>query len=470
MSLIIPANSAAAASGYDVDYSCRFDNARSGDSASDYLTRTYTAGNRRTFTISFWIKRWGLKVSSWQQVLGQYDVGADQLFRVGYNSSEQGDVIRCYGAPGGFEFRTTALYRDVSAWYHVVLAIDTTQGTEANRAKLYVNGTQVTSFVTANYPSQNTELHYNEGKAHSIGRAGGGNQGLPAYLAQLISIDGTAYAASDFGEFSDDGIWTPIDVSGLTFGSQGFFLDFADAADLGDDESGNGNDWTETGIAAINQVTNTPTNNFATGNPLFYFGTGGTASATVDMSDGNLTYTSGSTAWRTAAATIAVSSGKWYMETKVISGTNYSRIGVSDLYEANAIGAGQFYLGYKALQIGYDNGGSRYTSDSGTSYGATYTAGDIIGVALDLDSGTKTVTFYKNNASQGAVNVPSSASSTNEWLFMQSQYGTVHSANYGNPVVALSSAAADANEYGAFEYAPPSGFFSICTKNLAEYG
>ena len=100
MSLIIPANSAAAAGGYDVDYSCRFDNARSGDSASDYLTRTYTAGNRRTFTISFWIKRWGLKVSSWQQVLGQYDVGADQLFRVGYNSSEQGDVIRCYGAPG----------------------------------------------------------------------------------------------------------------------------------------------------------------------------------------------------------------------------------------------------------------------------------------------------------------------------------------------------------------------------------
>ena len=490
MSLIIPANSASVAGGFSIDNSCRFDNAYSGTGASDYLTRTYSAGNRRTFTISFWIKRSGLFVSQWQQVLGQYDVGADQLFRVGYNSSEQGDVIRCYGAPGGFEFRTTALYRDVSAWYHVVLAIDTTQGTEANRAKLYVNGTQVTSFVTANYPGQNVELHYNEGKAHSIGRAQGGNQGLPAYLAQLISIDGTAYAASDFGEFDEDsGIWKPKDVSGLTFGSQGFYLDFADSGDLGDDESGNGNDWTETGIAAVNQSTDTPTNNFPTLNPL-------AIGSFPVLSEGNLSVRANSDAeYGNIIGTFSTSSsGKWYYEIKVIGKTGTSpwvglivddapKAGIATNGGANSAGSSSFSAPSFVIQ---SDGQVTQAGSAGTTY-TSFAIGDIISFSIDMDNGAcyiaKNGTYMNsgNPASAGSKTgaiITWTAGSISGFLPAISVYGagtssgsfSAVSMNFGSPTFAISSGNTDGDGYGNFEYAVPSGYFALCTKNLAEYG
>ena len=465
MSLIIPANSASVAGGFSIDNSCRFDNAYSGTGASDYLTRTYSAGNRRTFTISFWIKRSGLFVSQWQQVLGQYDVGADQLFRVGYNSSEQGDVIRCYGAPGGFEFRTTALYRDVSAWYHVVLAIDTTQGTEANRAKLYVNGTQVTSFVTANYPGQNVDQAWNIAALHKIA-AGTSSGPFCGYLAQVVNIDGAALAPTSFGEFDEDsGIWKPIDVSELTFGTNGFFLDFADSGDLGDDESGNGNDFAETGIAAINQVTDTPTNNFCTLSPL--------ADSTSILSDGNCV-NNADTSQTTSKGSIAVSNGRWYTECKITTSNQYPMLGIWSV-ETTAFQnpTDTSYPGQVTPSYGGYGNGSIYANGSNTgSQSFTWGNGNIIGIYLDLESSTKTIKWYKDGSSIATLDL---ATTTDAFVFgdYNSANALTASWNFGNPAFAISSGNTDANGYGNFEFSPTIGgvdYFAICTKNLAEHG
>ena len=481
--MIILGTNSIKASGFDVDYSCRLDNPGDGASSPDYLTRTpSSAGNRRTFTISYWVKRWGLQTgTSWQQVIGQQ---ISNYFRCGFNSNEQGDIIRMYGN-GGFEFRTTPFYRDVSAWYHVCLAIDTTQGTESNRAKLYVNGTQVTSFVTESYPSQNTDLDYNLDSEHVIGRSGSsGNDGLPAYLAQFVSIDGTAYAASDFGEFDEDSptIWKPKDVSGLTFGSQGFYLDFADAADLGDDESGNTNDFAETGIAAINQVTDTPTNNFATLNPL-----DNTEGGIATFSEGNCKILTAVSAGNRCRSTVGLTTGKWYVEVKITSAAhlNYQTMGFTRTSPSGPGGDGWFGGGVGDVCY-YSNDGKIYNtgnSVAGTAHGATATTGDIIGCFLDLDNNT--ANFYKNGAQQNSgtgYDISSINGDTEEWFFAcgdaTSNANTAElELNFGNPTYAPSSAVSDANGYGSFEYTPSvttngaaKDYLAICTKNLAEYG
>ena len=458
--MIILGTNSIKASGFDVDYSCMFGNPPDGASSPDYLTRTPSgATNQKTFTISYWVKRWGLQTgTSWQQVIGQQ---ASNYFRCGFNSNEQGDIIRMYGP--SFEFRTTALYRDVSAWYHVVLAIDTTQGTESNRAKLYVNGTQVTSFVTATYPGQNVDQDWNVAAAIVIGRSGSsGNDGLPAYLAQLVNIDGTAYAASDFGEFdSDDSptIWKPKDVSGLTFGTNGFFLDFADAADLGDDESGNTNDFAETGIAAINQVTDTPTNNFATLNPLDK----GLSGCTVSEGNTHVVMTSG--AYKDIKSTIGMSAGKWYWETKLVA--NPSEGALVGITQMSVDGSN--HTAVDAGRIIYQTNGNVYRNVLGLSAVTgvgTYTDGDIISTALDMTNGT--VKFYKNGSLVHTETNSTFQSDT--WSFYVAGNDSTWSANFGNPSFAISSGNADGDGYGNFEYAVPSGYFALCTKNLAEYG
>ena len=460
--MIILGTNSIKASGFDVDYSCRFDNPNTpnSDTATDYLTRTFSAGNRRTFTISYWVKRGNLNpANSFQQVIGQQ---ASDYFRVGFGSNEQGNIFRMYGR-GNFEFRTKRFARDVAAWYHVCLSIDTTQGTESNRAKLYINGVQETEFYTANYPSQNTELDYNRGARHTIGKTGGTNgiDAFPGYLAQIVSIDGSALAPTDFGEFdADSGIWKPIDVSGLTFGSQGFFLDFADAADLGDDESGNGNDWTETGIAAINQVTDTPTNNFATLNPLIF------ESSANTFAEGNLKITgSGADSWTThyGLSTIAVSTGKWFVEVKVTNAvTSQAILGLISTSQALS-GSLKDFGTVCVEREGRITGGGNNIQTGLTAFATN----DIAGIAFDATNGT--VQFYRNGSAYGNA-ISSIASDT--YYFATTHYDAAGSVefNFGNPPYAISSGNADGDGYGNFEYAVPSSYYSLNTKNLAEYG
>jgi hypothetical protein len=196
--------------------------------------------------------------------------------------------------------------------------------------------------------------------------------------------------------------------------------------------------------------------------------------------EGNLQNTSGTTQWKNSISTIGVTAGKWFMEAKIISVTpgegdagDYELVGVTDAFHPNNWGGTSFnnYTGFGALQIGYYHTGTYYKDGSGSSYGDSFTAGDIIGVALNVDD--LEIKFYKNGTVQNsgtAIALPTSASSTGLWLFMQSSYNSVISMNYGSPAIAITSGNADADGYGNFEYAVPSGFYALCTKNLAEYG
>jgi hypothetical protein len=333
MPLILGANSVTG--GYEVDNSLRFN-----DGSEDSLTRTpSSASNRRTWTFSAWVKRGNL--------------GADQII---FSGGSANTWIRLLGTDA-LEFNiqdndestivTTQLFRDISAWSHIVVAIDTTQGTDTNRIKFYVNGNQVTSFSTSVYVSQNYEAGINNTGAHYIGRLNyAATQWFDGYMSEVTFIDGQQLDPTSFGEFDEDsGIWKPIDVSGLTFGTNGFYLEFKDSSALGDDTSGTGNDWTVNNLTSIDQTTDTPTNNFATANPLHF---NATIPSAGTLSDGNLTFTSsqGASAYPAFYSTIGASQGKWYAEFKVTT-ANSAIIGIgSGIATGGFLGGGLYDYAY----------------------------------------------------------------------------------------------------------------------------
>jgi len=268
MPLILGTNSIKAAGGYDVANSLMFND---GDSAYLHFTPS-SAGNRRTMTVSVWFKGTSLADGT-NNILGQYNSSNENNSMLLTIESNGRIMVWNYTTSAyTMNIRTNRLLRDPSAWYHVVVAVDTTQLTESNRVKIYVNGVQETSFSVSTYPSQNLELFMNQDKAQNIGtQRYGSTVGSPfdGYMAEFCFIDGQALAADQFGEFdSDSGIWKPIDVSGLTFGTNGYYLDFEDSSSLGNDISGNNNDFTPVNFSATDQTTDTCTNNFCTVNSL----------------------------------------------------------------------------------------------------------------------------------------------------------------------------------------------------------
>ena len=683
MPLILGTNSIKG--GYEVDNSLRFD-----DGSTNYLSNTFSsAGNQQIMTISFWVKRSDL--SGTKEVISQ---GSGSACHMNFQSSGTLEMNLRNSVDGGSNvfLITNRLFRDVSAWYHIVLALDTTQGTASNRAKLYVNGVQETSFGTETYPSQNGNLYFNEASAMQIGKdTGGANFDFDGYMAEFVFIDGQQLTPTSFGEFDSDSptIWKPIDVSGLTFGTNGFYLDFekdesnalfadrssnpktvtvagnvhhsvdqakfgdtsiefdgsgdkltlADTADfdfgtgdftveffaymsnqsntyhtiindpgtnhfrvnlgttaatpkltfysatwdahtegttdlgneawhhcavvresgtlniyvdgsreaqranstndldigaltigeynggakaytgyldeirisntarytgtsytvptasftsdsntklliqsnasnrLGADVSGQGNHFlTDSGFTSQSQTTDTCTNNFSTMNILDNYYFSGT------FSQGNLKIVSDAGVEGYATNTMPVSTGKWYWEMKITSsGSNRDQIGIADKVIDNTdfspISGNNRYEGY------YGYTGNHYSPDTGNvSYGASFTTGDIVGVALDLDN--HKLYFHKNGTYQNS-GVPTSGSTGTGAIAVATDphdgvyYTTlanIHNtastfeANFGNPTFSISSGNSDANGYGNFEYAVPSGYFAICTKNLAEFG
>jgi len=444
---------------YQVANSLRFN-----DGSSDSLTRSLGASETSTQkgTFSYWIKRSTLSTN---QVTISNEVADDN--NRGYIQFNTSDNFRMVDEKG-IVLATNAVYRDTSAWYHFVIALDSTLGTTTDRFKLYVNGVRETSFQSSGYfnngfPNQNINFDILTGgqtNKNHIGKIHSSGSDLDAYLAEFVYIDGSQLDATSFGEFdSDSGIWKPKDVSGLTFGNNGFYLDFKDSSALGNDAAGS-NNFTATNLTSIDQSIDTCTNNFATLNPLTYNGDSTTQAA--DLSEGNLKLVS-SSAYKIAPSTIAVSSGKWYVEHKITGGTPDAMVGVIDTqdYETDSNIA---YVGQNTNSVGYYKDGRKFIGNSATSYGATYTTNDIIGIALDLDSGTKTITFYKNNATQGAINLPTAGSE--EFYFLPSPYNATIETNFGSPSFSITSGNADGNGFGNFEYAPPSGHLALCTNNL----
>jgi len=460
--------------GYDVANSCRFNSA--GDDKMDRTIESPTLGTK--FTFSTWIKK-DLNGDYHHILTSSANPGNFDIIRF-----DNSDNLQVIFQGGGDTLTTNRKFRDVAAFYNIVVAVDTTQGTAANRVKIYINGTQETSFSTETYPDQNLVVNYQvSGKTLRIGAntwdTSTGHEKLGGVICETVFIDGVAHAPTDFGEFDEDsGIWKPIDVSGLTFGNNGFYLDYQDSSALGNDVSGNNNDFSTSGLAAIDQSTDTCTNNFATLNPLAYRLDSGVSLPTY--SDGNTTvsYAADGGAGKSSMGTICFDKGKWYWEYKVNSANDTVFGGITRAdYDPNDNFAGRsiYYNKTGALSVGTGTGG---TADG--SYGNSYTTNDIIGVAFDCDNGviwfSKNGT-WQNSATQSEIEAGTTTNSATTGITLNQFWSPFlegansgMSINFGSPAFAISSGNTDGNSYGNFEYAVPSGYYSLNTKNLSEYG
>ena len=375
---------------YTIDQSIRFN-----DNDSAYLARTPgTAGNRKTWTFSCWVKRASLfNGSAAQVILSAGDGGANDVV-MQFGQSDDTLRISDYESGTASNLIPTQLFRDVGAWYHFVLAYDTTQGTAANRIKLYVNGSQVTAFGTEIYPSLNNDLPINSTIPHNIGRgAYSANGYFDGYLAEINFIDGTAAAPTAFGEFNDDGVWIPKTYSGA-YGDQGYYITGATAAALGTDFSGNSNTYTSSGLATTDQMLDTPTTNYPTFSPVFDYSTSGTVAyyrpnyAVSTLSDGNLNldYNTPNTSMHYCTMAFPTS-GKFYWEvTATVKGGVVIGIGGSGNVED---GIGTTSSTAMANVIGYYHDGKLYDELATTAtYGnATALANtEYVGVAYDVDN------------------------------------------------------------------------------------
>jgi len=454
--------------GYEISNSIRFD-----AGSSSYLSfTTSTPTSQKIATWSFWMK----KANDATQVI----FGSSGDYMEIYNESD-GELWFYMSDSNSDYLKSTALHRDQSAWYHIVMVLDTTQGTEANRAKMFVNGTQLTSFISANYPSQNDDLTgLAASKNFHIGaRAyGGAASYLDAYIADFNFIDGTAYDPTYFGETNDNGVWIPKKPTGLSYGNNGFFLEFkqtgtsANSSGMGADTSGNDNHFASNNLASDHVTVDTPTNNFATLNPL-------DTRQGATFSEGNCKVTTGSSQRSYVTSTIGVTSGKWYMEAKSGTAAGSSYVGFCDLSDLNTNTANT--LGDNSNEARVNDSGSYEKNNSTTSgWAGSFDDNDIIGLLLDADNNRFTVSKngqYADGSGNYDESSPTAYISYTAGNFMSFALGdgagagsVVFECNFGNAPFSISSGNADANGYGNFEYAPPSGYYSLCTKNLAEFG
>ena len=488
MSLIIPANTLASG-GYEVANSLRFNSA-----SDDYLKRTpSSSGNRKTWTWSSWVKKAARGSDNYEYIFNCTDA-----------STTTGRITSVENAVDVFDFtddlislqlRPNALNRDFSAWYNLVVALDTTQGTAANRVKMYVNGEQITSFATANYPDQNVDGTINlvsGSYAHHIGSYVGTTNFFNGYMAELCFIDGTALGADSFGEFDEDsGIWKPIDVSGLTFGTNGFYLETKqsgtsqNSSGLGADTSGNDNHFAVNNLTAVDQSTDTCTNNFATMNPL-------DGSQYQTLSEGNLKIVNSSAAssFGLTKGSIGVTKGKWYWEVKYTYGHaghfGFFKVSNTAITNEEDINGNLYTVAGSAgnfTGVGFriSGGGDILEIEGNVDTNVDFSSGDTLGLAFDGDSGK--LYAFKNGAELTGQDIGAGtslmAAVTMDDIFLPfvsngdggsgTKTGTSEF-NFGSPPYAISSGNQDGNGFGNFEYAVPSGYFSINTKNLAEHG
>ena len=445
-----------------INQSLRFE-----DGDNPYLSKTLSGSGGTIFTFSCWVKLGNIGTN--RCLLQGYADGSNFAQIVLYS----GNYIGMYSATSGtarlFAY-TQALQRDPTAWYNIVVKFNGTSSYE--EFKIYVNGENQTLTTSTSLSAHQSNIGKNN--AHYIGNNFNQTLDMDGYLAEINFIDGTALDADSFGE-TKAGIWIPKETSGLTFGTNGFRLKFQDLSSIGDDTSGNSNDFSPSGLAASDVVLDSPTNNWATLNPRFT--NGGT---TQNFAEGNTKFTADSN-YALANGTFAMRSGKWYWET-LIQAQYISNVGIT----RGTNTGGNSYVGYdpngNVFGYGYQSTGATSAtliygaSGDGTASGATlassqtsYTTGDIIGCSFDADAGE--LKFYKNNSLIYTV----SSINTHDWMPANSAYGTsnVNIVNFGQDSsfafqkISGSAEAADANGVGDFYYSPPSGgFLALCSANL----
>jgi hypothetical protein len=416
-------------------------------SASAYLNRTFgTPTNNTKWTMSMWLKRGSLGGSI--NIFGSVVTGGYFEFR--FNTSDQIYIQNRVSSTNLLVANTTAVYRDPSAWYHIVFAFDSANATAANRNLLYVNGVNVS--LSANSGSGDACAFNSSGNTQYIGNSDAYTT-FDGYLTEVNFIDGQALTPSSFGSTNAiTGVWQPAKYTG-TYGTNGFYLNFSDnssntATTIGKDYSGNSNNWTPNNIsvtagATYDSMTDVPTltsataANYATLNPLIKpYGTN-------TFSNGNL-QGSADANWNVFLATITVTSGKWYWE--YVTSDSNSQCGIMSMNQDFTVINPQTF----SSSIYYIGDGTKRIDNSITAYGASYGGTDTIGVALDFTGGT--INFYKNNTSQGSINLSSSTNLVGKIIapaFIQ--YSNTITPNFGQR---------------PFSYTPPTGYVALNTYNL----
>jgi len=439
--------------------------------ANTYLYRTpSSAGNRKTWTWSAWIKLSdvGVETPFFATPVSTNDTG---WFSIRLN----GNSVVIVGLYNTNFIVTNRRLRDTNGWYNICVSFDSTNSTASDRCKLFINGVRETSFANSSNPTLNQDYNMNNNVFHSIGEEG--NTFFNGSMSHVHFIDGTAYDASAFGSFDNDtGEWSINTSPSVTYGTNGFFI-LKDGNSV-TDQSGNSNNWT-VGGGTLTKTEDNPSNVFATGNPLIGIHSNGNGLVPT-YTNGNTTSTSGGSAWKIHQSNLGASSGKYYAEFKLISnsGTWYSYVGIYDLDGYAQKISGYPYLSDMANTYGLKDGnGQIHTGGSGTSYGVSYGTGNIVGVAMDLDNNK--LYFSKDgvwmnsaNPSNGTGGYSITANKTYVIGIQQYAVGYLRFAhNYGNgyfQTTAVSSAGSNASNLGIFEYDVPTGFTALCTKGLNE--
>jgi hypothetical protein len=457
--------------------------------ASTYLSRTSTSATLATkYTLSFWIKI--ANVGTDYRIVNQY-ADANNTAAIYFDASNNYlNIVDKLSGSTHLDISTTRKFRDTNAWYHIVIAADTTQSTAADRLKVYINGVQETSFSPNTYPSQDASLGMQTVSASGqrrIGTHNGGNGDfLDGSLAHFHFIDGLAYPASTFGETdSTSGIWVPKTSPSVTYGNNGVFLKFENSAAMGTDSSGNSNTYTVNGTMTQNK--DTPSNNFATLNPLY------NPTGSPSFTHGNTTISGYDSGKFYSASTLGVNKGKWYSEYKIHATQSSATIhlGISSNPEKNSYH--NYFPGEDTRSYSWGEFGSTWYNGTGTAQGTTFTTGDIVGIALDVDNSK--LYFSKNGSwisiggvtgvptsgatGTGAISINSADANDGNgfWHFAigdnSGTYGSdnVINCNFGQGyfgTTAIASEGTNASGIGKFEYDVPTGYTALSTKGLNE--
>jgi len=478
MSLINSDVIPASATGYTIDQSLRFN-----DDDSAYLSRTpSSAGNRRTWTWSGWVKRGNIK-SGWTSFFVSVSGSQYTNFGIQGSGSDTLRLVQDNGSGGVYALNTNAKLRDASAWYHIVVKVDTTQSTSTDRVKIYLNG--VEQSLTGSYPSQNSDTWINNTQSHLLGGWGTVSEYLDGYLAEVNFIDGQALDPTYFGETGDYGEWKPIEYTG-TYGTNGFYLDFDGT--YYNDKSGNGNNWTANNLSSYDVVPDSPTNNFATLNGLIDHASYSSPYAFYggNLYEGNLkfdpTTNSNGSAANTGTIAMPQGSGKWYIEwNHPYINSQSTKTGIQDVddpYVDAGSKATSYGLGTQASGTDY-----WFTRNNGTDTNTvteTLSTATVWSMAYDSDNGK--IWFAKNgtwinsgNPATGTNPTYSGITGTKEFIAGGYHYNSMYQTtvvNFGQDSSFAGNKTAqgntDSNNIGDFYYTPPSGYLALCTANLPD--
>tara|TARA_B100001250_G_scaffold414360_1_gene452207 strand:- start:307 stop:1695 length:1389 start_codon:yes stop_codon:yes gene_type:complete len=457
-----------------------------------YLSRSQSSSEdataRKKFTISGWYKL-GINgdAGGWK---GFWSAATDGSNYSSLKQNATGEIVFEQKSSGtGVTWTSSGIYKDYNSWYHIMVAYDSTQASNEDRVKVYINGEQP-SGTYGSFTQDQEGFWGNSASTAGVGRYNnntGNSYMYTGYATNIVGTIGYALAPTVFGQTdSTTGEWKPRSApSGITYSANGFYLKFENSGAMGTDSSGNGNTFTVNGAGSgygeIVQATDAPDNNFSTLNSLANQDeAGGT------FSKGNLQFVTQQADYSYRPSSIGVSAGKWYCEVKAESftaGTDPFMIGITSTQPTSNTDE----LGHYANDWAYREDGSYRNNNNNTTWGSTFAAGDIIGIALDITNSK--LYFSKNGTWQESGDPTSGASGTGaisitavgstplgNYFFALGDYDNATGAtstfqtNFGNPSFTVSSSNADANGYGSFEYAVPSGYYALCTKNLNTYG